>query len=984
MIIQRFNLNLIPNQSPVVVHVNQYDTGTGRLIATLYEGNEPYSPNGTAVIQGTKPDGHGFQYTATLDGNVVTADLTEQMAPVAGDVRTQIVVTESSGVTGTFAFIIRVQPSALPSDTDMSESDYQYIEEAIREAQEAVQTAQEATETAQEAVERAQEAIAETQENAEDSEAWAQGTRGGIPVEPTDPTYEHNAEYWAQYAERYAQGGLHYKASIPFVDIPTTGMREGDMYDITDDFTTDSRFTEGAGIEVKGGTNIAWNSDNKWDILALPYIPKTTFNGRSGSILPMAGDYDSDKILLSSILHIGGETQSDVQEALEALSDDGVKSFNGRSGSILPIAGDYDSEKILLASVLHIGGETQENAQEALEALSNDGVKSFNGRSGSVLPIAGDYSAEQVNYDSNQTVKEKIDALVTKEASDIAGQQSLLKDTVGWTGKNLLKNTATSQTINGVTFTVNADKSVTVNGTATNNSVLTLHSYSVSEFNEINVETLILNGCPTGGAGGTYRLDVISNTETTKNLEDIGSGITVPANWFSEGIISVRLRIGNGTTVNNLTFYPMLCKADITDPTYEPYHESVETMYEEEIHGVNLFSNSISGLATSGGTIGTTNFALVEGATAFYGKVQRNKNYTITKAGGDRFRVCLSNEVPANRVPCNIIANADGNSYTFNSGNYDYVYLLASMTSQTIDVIKPMLRKADIDDSTYRPYNYQAIQNQLNAQGVMGAKNFLCNYAPAAVTSNGITWTRDENGVITANGTTTDASYYELWSQNPRVSEGYKNLLDLSQTYILNGNSQVWSDEWYVSLFMRVHLTDNSDRYFFDNGNGVVINLSQFNNIGYITMYCRVGYTQHGAQTVSNYKIRPMLRLASDPDDTYQPYAMTNRELTEEVSNIEGDILDILNGTNLTSADNLNNIRTAGLYKWSTSIPTNAPVFGDGTSNWCALRVLYTGGTAPTQICIHGGWRNSSNHIAIRGYGGEPNQWSSWKYIASV
>lgn len=305
MIVQRFNLNLIPNQSPVIVHVNQYDTGAGRLVATLYEGNEPYSPNGTAVIQGTKPDGHGFQYTATLDGNVVTADLTEQMSPVAGDVRAQIVVTESSGVTGTFVFIMRVQPSALPSDADMSESDYPLIEEAIREAQEAVQTTQ--------------EAVIDSHDNAENSEAWAQGTRGGIPVEPTDPTYEHNAEYWAQYAERYAQGGLHYKASIPFADIPTTGMREGDMYDITDDFTTDSRFTEGAGIKVKGGTNIAWNSDNKWDILALPYIPKTTFNGRSGSILPMAGDYDSKKILLTSALHIGGETQNDVQEALEAL-----------------------------------------------------------------------------------------------------------------------------------------------------------------------------------------------------------------------------------------------------------------------------------------------------------------------------------------------------------------------------------------------------------------------------------------------------------------------------------------------------------------------------------------------------------------------------------------------------------------------------------------------------------------------------------------
>lgn len=235
MIVQRFNLNLIPNQSPVIVHVNQYDTGTGRLIATLYEGNEPYSPSGTAVIQGTKPDGHGFQYSATLNGNVVMADLTEQMSPVAGDVRAQIVVTESSGVTGTFVFIMRVQPSALPSDADMSESDYPLIEEAIREAQ---------------------EAVIDSHDNAENSEAWAQGTRGGIPVGPTDPTYEHNAEYWAHQAEGAASG-------------------------------------------------------------------VSSFNGRSGSVLPMAGDYDSDKILLASALHIGGETQSNVQEALEALVNDG-------------------------------------------------------------------------------------------------------------------------------------------------------------------------------------------------------------------------------------------------------------------------------------------------------------------------------------------------------------------------------------------------------------------------------------------------------------------------------------------------------------------------------------------------------------------------------------------------------------------------------------------------------------------------------------
>lgn len=245
MIIQNFDLNLIPDSAPVVVHCDQYDRGTGRLVISLYEGSIAYSPSGTAVIQGVKPDGKGFDYNCTLSGNTVTADLTEQMTAVAGQVRTQIVVTESTGRTGTFVFILDVQRSALPADTDMSESDYQLIEQAIEDAQEAV----------------------------EDSSAWAIGERGGIPVSPTDETYNNNAKYWAQQAAQYAQGGLHYKGSCLFADIPTTGMLDGDMWNIEDDFTTDSRFREGVGKSVAAGSNIAWiSSISKWDVLAMVRI----------------------------------------------------------------------------------------------------------------------------------------------------------------------------------------------------------------------------------------------------------------------------------------------------------------------------------------------------------------------------------------------------------------------------------------------------------------------------------------------------------------------------------------------------------------------------------------------------------------------------------------------------------------------------------------------------------------------------------------
>ena len=249
MITQRFDLNLIPDSSPVVVHCDQYDTGTSRLVISLYEGSVAYSPSGTATIQGSKPDGKGFSYDASLSGNVVTADLKEQMSIVAGRVRCQVVVTESTGRTGTFVFILDVQPSALPSDEDMSESEYQFIEHAI---------------------EVTGQAVIDAEAHAEDAEAWAVGERDGVPVTSGDPTYNNNSYYWAQYAAQHAQGGYHYQGAITFANLPTTGMSDGDIYNITDDFVTDNRFIEGAGIQCFAGQNVAWESNSsKWDLWAV-------------------------------------------------------------------------------------------------------------------------------------------------------------------------------------------------------------------------------------------------------------------------------------------------------------------------------------------------------------------------------------------------------------------------------------------------------------------------------------------------------------------------------------------------------------------------------------------------------------------------------------------------------------------------------------------------------------------------------------------
>ena len=198
MITQEFNLNLIPSSAPVVVHVDQYDHGTGRLVASLYDGDTPYVPTNPSVyIQGTKPDGKYFISSTgvSIEGNVITADLIKTMTQVAGRTRTQFVVTEPTGRTGTFVFWLDVQETAMPDDSEISDTDISMIENAV--------------ETVQEAVIEAAEFAQASSDNKEDSEAWAKGTRNGEDVPSTDETYHNNAKYYAEQAAQAASHGGH-------------------------------------------------------------------------------------------------------------------------------------------------------------------------------------------------------------------------------------------------------------------------------------------------------------------------------------------------------------------------------------------------------------------------------------------------------------------------------------------------------------------------------------------------------------------------------------------------------------------------------------------------------------------------------------------------------------------------------------------------------------------------------------------------------
>lgn len=181
-------------------------------------------------------------------------------------------------------------------------------------------------------------------------------------------------------------------------------------------------------------------------------------------------------------------------------------------------------------------------------------------------------------------------------------------------GKNLLDNTATTKISNGITFTVNSDKTVLVDGTndTSANSSLIINRYDLSP------GTYILNGCPSGGAINTYRL-VIQETGSYSILGsiDIGNGsgeFTIDTTTN----VQIAIFIQKGLTINNLLFKPMLRKATIADDTYEQYGASPSPVYPSEIE--NLEGENICPSLNTTRTINGVTFT-------------KNKNGSITMNG---------------------------------------------------------------------------------------------------------------------------------------------------------------------------------------------------------------------------------------------------------------------------------------------------------------------------------------------------------------
>lgn len=188
MTTQTYQLDITPFGPPVIIPVSQYDTGSRILAFTLYNAQQPFTiPSGaTAVLGGTKPDGHAFEYACAISGQTITCTITEQMTAAAGYTDCEITLSKDMERLATANFKLHVERSALDRDA-ISDSDFTYVldltntatakaSEAAKSATAAAGSATAAADKASDAASSAKVAMA-SEDNAKASETAAGKSR---------------------------------------------------------------------------------------------------------------------------------------------------------------------------------------------------------------------------------------------------------------------------------------------------------------------------------------------------------------------------------------------------------------------------------------------------------------------------------------------------------------------------------------------------------------------------------------------------------------------------------------------------------------------------------------------------------------------------------------------------------------------------------------------------------------------------------------
>lgn len=238
----------------------------------------------------------------------------------------------------------------------------------------------------------------------------------------------------------------------------------------------------------------------------------------------------------------------------------------------------------------------QNYIDDQIKLNSSEEIKKYDSRYAKALKIQVDDVKKTKIYVENSQVEE-----LKIEGEEITQNKRL--------GYNLLINKLTSKTVKGVTFDVQEDGSIILNGTPTETIVINLltGNESISDVaadSQIlkipdTITKMTLSGCPKNGQSKAFKIDLWSKSgELIGNDSDFGSGIKIDfssnENWRK--INRARIVIYTFAKLNNTVFRPMLTEGTEQKPyekygatpsfefpaEIEPKHPNIEIFNEEE------------------------------------------------------------------------------------------------------------------------------------------------------------------------------------------------------------------------------------------------------------------------------------------------------------------------------------------------------------------------------------------------------------------
>lgn len=383
--------------------------------------------------------------------------------------------------------------------------------------------------------------------------------------------------------------------------------------------------------------------------------------------------------------------------------------------------------------------EVAENAQATVNEVVTDAQETLS-REIIEAQRTIDYKVADVEFYTKRDADVKYGSVIVQKAT---GSDILLKDSSGrptidftaygaseqkqYSGKNLLKSTASSTTMYGITFTVNDDGSITCNGKATNHAYITIASNIT-----LPAGDYILNGCPDGGSSTTYRLHT-----NGKVMYDYGSGaeFTLTEETTITNLIAY---ISSGQTVNNLTFYPMI---SVEGGEFEPY-----------VGGVASSNPSYPQEITSVGDSGYFDGELLQGAyQSSNGAFTSGANYVASK----NLTLCNVND----KIVLKYKNVAPAMSVLFYDKNGNYLSNQSILNNDTLSATAPTNASSFhfyINESGVTPTNAKHICVTINKKYALIVKKQNKNF----VNLNDFTAYSGGSVVVEGNKITVNGRYY--------------------------------------------------------------------------------------------------------------------------------------------------------------------------------------------------------------------------------